>query len=301
MPSFRSSKAQAAHAVKQRLSLGSPRHDNQADGQIHSLGTARNYSQSLTGFANFLAEHRLGNLASATATDALAYLSVRSGEVRQSTLDQDRQALQCHLGQRLERVRSDLVTERGGRAYRPEQYEAIRARLSPANALAVELCERCGLRAHELATLKQANEQPCSSHRTWRSDLHIGREGERFSVRGKGGLIRETIIPRDLVERLQRLEQPRIVYDRNIKYEQIFFVGFGQSLSQAFSRASIAALGYSTGLHSTRHSFCQNELERLQSGIGLPGGLGYSRDDAMEIVSQLVGHFRPDVVNVYLR
>jgi integrase len=309
MTSFRSPKAQAAHAVGQRLAIGKSRYDRREDGLVHSLGTARNYASALSGFTRFLNEHRLGCLATATVTDAMSYLAVRSAEVRQSAMDLDRQALQAHLGVHLERVRSDLATERGGRALRPEQYAAIRERLTPRNALAVELCERCGLRAHELATLRPAAEQPRSSHRTWRSDLHVGRDGELFSVRGKGGLVRHAFVPREIAEKLQAVrlhqthshEAPRTVRDRQINYEIFYDVGFGQALSQAYSRASVAALGFSFGLHSTRHSFCQLELERLQSGIGLPGGSGYSREDALEIVSQLVGHFRPDVVNVYLR
>jgi len=137
LPSFRSPKHQAAHAVSQRLAIGKSRHDNRDSGLVHSLGTARNYASALAGFTRFLSENRLGDLAGATATEALAYLSIRSGEVRQSAIDLDRLALQCHLGQRLERVRSDLVTERGGRAYSSEQYQLIREHLSPRNALGV--------------------------------------------------------------------------------------------------------------------------------------------------------------------
>lgn len=303
MHSFRSPKNQAAYAVGQRLALGTSRHTNRDSGLVHSLGTARGYTQALAGFASFLSHNRCGDLLSATTSDAMAYLAIRSGEVRQSTLDQDRQAIQAHLGQRLERVKSDIVTERGGRAYTGGQYALIRDRLTPRNALSLELCVRCGLRAHELASLRPASEQPRSSHREWRGDLHIGLTGELFTVRGKGGLIREIMVPGELAGRLQavRLETPRSIIDRSIRQQLHYDVGYGQALSQAFSRASTAALGFSTGLHSTRHSFCQSELERLQSGIGLPGGRGYSREAAKEVVSQLVGHFRSDIVDVYLR
>ena len=47
MPSFRSAQAQARHAISKKVSLGHGRHDNQNDGRIHSVGTARGYEQAL--------------------------------------------------------------------------------------------------------------------------------------------------------------------------------------------------------------------------------------------------------------
>ena len=296
MTSFRSPKSQAKHAVSQKIALGKSRHDDRQSGLIHSVGTARNYSQSLAGFVRFLNENKLGDLARATATDALAYLSVRSAEVKQSALDLDRQALQAHLCQKLERVKSDLVTERGGRAYSSEQLAAIREHLTPRNALAVELCERCGLRAHEVGTLRPAAEQARSTHRAWRDDLHRGREGECFTVKGKGGLIREIIVPTDLAARVNqtRLDRPQARVDRMARVTQFYSLGQGQALSQAFSRASLKVLGHSFGLHGTRYTFCQKQMERLQSS-------GYPVDSAKELVSQMCGHFRSDIVDVYLK
>lgn len=296
MTSFRSPKAQAKHAVSQKIALGKSRHDDRQSGLIHSVGTARNYSQSLAGFVRFLNENKLGDLAKATATDALAYLAVRSADVKQSALDLDRQALQAHLCQKLERVQSDLATERGGRAYSSEQLAAIREHLTPRNALAVELCERCGLRAHEVATLRPVAEQARSTHRAWRDDLHRGREGECFTVKGKGGLIREIIVPPDLASRVNqtRLDRPQARVDRMARVTQFFSLGSGQALSQAFSRASVKVLGHSSGLHGTRYTFCQKQMERLQSS-------GHPVDSAKELVSQMCGHFRPDIVDVYLK
>ena len=57
MPSFRSPKAQAEHAVSRKIALGTGRHDHQNDGRIHSLGTARSYEQALKGFADYLRQH----------------------------------------------------------------------------------------------------------------------------------------------------------------------------------------------------------------------------------------------------
>ena len=64
MPRFRAPQAQAEHAVARKLALGTGRHDHRNDGRIHSLGTARGYGQALKGFADYLREHRLGDLPS---------------------------------------------------------------------------------------------------------------------------------------------------------------------------------------------------------------------------------------------
>jgi len=51
MVRFRSTKAQAEHAVSRKIALGLKRHSHQGDGRIHSVGTARGYQQALKGFA----------------------------------------------------------------------------------------------------------------------------------------------------------------------------------------------------------------------------------------------------------
>jgi hypothetical protein len=45
--------------------------------------------------------------------------------------------------------------------------------------------------------------------------------------------------------------------------------------------------------HGLRHSFAQNRMRTLVR-------LGYCYDTALEIVSQEMGHFRPDITIVYL-
>lgn len=126
MPSFRSAKEQAHHAITSRVALGESRHTAKDDGRIHSLGTARGYEQSLSGFATFIREHQLGDLKSATAETARAYLAERQElGLSQKTLDGDRQAIQCHLRQPLERVTAFKETELHTRSYTPEQVREI--------------------------------------------------------------------------------------------------------------------------------------------------------------------------------
>ena len=156
MPSFRSSKAQSRHAVSQKIDLGSGRHNNRTDGKIHSVGTARGYEQSLKGTAEFMQEHRLGDLRNLTAAIAQKYLGERSAVVSQKTLDLDRQAMQMHLGQRLEVVKSVRETLLSTRSYTSAQVERIVSAQSDRNGLATQIAHNAGLRAHELLTIRPA-------------------------------------------------------------------------------------------------------------------------------------------------
>lgn len=296
MTSFRGGRSQADHAVRGLTATGKARHDSREDGKIHSLSTARSYRQALKSLACWLRDERLCNLRNVDRDTAMRYLDGRAGEVRQPTLDQDRQAIQVLLGERLPRIKSELETVVTSRAYSTEQILAICAAQTTRNAMATELAA-CNLRAHELLTLRRADEQPPSGHRAWRSDLHAGRAGVVYTVTGKGGLRRSVQVPHDLAQRLEarRLEQPRIVVDRGIRYESCYDIGGGQAWSASFSAASQRALGWSQGGHGCRHTYAQTRVSELQ-------GRGYSFDDACSVVSQELGHFRASIVKeVYLR
>ena len=174
MPSFRSARSQAEHAISCKLSLGQGRHDNQEDGRIHSVGTARNYEQALKGFAEYIQANQLGDLPSVTAEEALQYLEERAEEVSQKTLDLDRQAIQMHLGVQLEVVKSEVETRLATRSYTPEQVERIAAAQSERNSLATQLAYDAGLRAHELLTLQPSDERTASPHWQWSDDRFAG-------------------------------------------------------------------------------------------------------------------------------
>ena len=296
MPSFRSGRDQARHAVKQLADIGTSRHVNRDDGRVRSIRTARNYEQALSGLTGWLKANRLGALRDLDRDKALRYLDERAEMVRQATLDQDRQAIQALLGEHLPRIKSELETALSGRAYTADQVAAIVAAQTDRHALATEIAAACGLRAHELYTLRRVDEQTSSWHRTWRPDLHAGREGRQYVVTGKGGLRRAVLVPAELAERLEarRLEQGRIVVDRGIRYETRYDIGGGQAWSASFSAASQRVLGWSTGAHGCRHSYAQTRMDELQ-------GAGYRYEAALALVSQEMGHFRPSITMVYLR
>ena len=296
MPSFRSAKAQAEHAVSRKIALGTGRHDHQNDGRIHSLGTARGYEQALKGFADYLRQHHLGDLRSATEQEARQYLAERSQLVGQKTLDLDRQAIQIHLGQKLEIVSSSKESTLSTRSYTPAQVERIVHAQSEAKSLATRLAYHAGLRAHELLTLRPAGERTASGHRQWSAERFTGREGERYSVVGKGGLVREVMLSRELVAALEarRLEEPRLVIDRGVHYSQHYDIGGGRTWSQSFSSASKRELGFSNGGHGLRHSYAQERMNELQQR-----GMRY--DQAKVTVAQEVGHFDRNTTEAYLR
>lgn len=300
MPSFARSSNQAARAVTRAIAVGTGRHDSRNDHRVHGFGTARNYQAALTRAAEYDRAKGGRGIRTWDREQATAYLTERARTVGQKTLDLDRQALQIlpNTG-RLPRVRSEN-TKPGladqGRAYTPAQVRAIAQAQTAHNGLATEIAHAAGLRAHELLTLQPAAQRAPSTHRTWSEDRFAGREGVRYTVEGKGGLVREVQVPRALAERLEalRLDSPRTVTDRGIRYEQHYAIGGGSSWSQSCTAASQRTLGYSSGAHGLRHSYAQSRVSELQS-------VGYTYDRALSAVSQEMGHFRADITEIYLR
>lgn len=283
--SYRSAESQAQHAVREL--------------DLKSQGTERNYEQALTGFAEFLKDAGLqgGLHRELTTATAEMYLEMRSQEVGQKTLDMDRQALQAVLGEKLDVVKSEKEQALESRAYTSEQVKMVSEAQSDKHSLATQIAENAGLRAHELLTLRPVEERAADTHREYRDDRFTGRDNVAiYTVEGKGGLCREVAIDKDLAAKLEdrRLETPRQVYDRDIGYKQHYDIGGGKQWTDSFSKASSRELGWSNGAHGVRHEYAQERMNTLQ-------GNGYEYKEALEVVSQEMGHFRPDITKVYLR
>ena len=270
---------------------------------IKSVGTVRVYKQGLKNVATRLAANGV-DLKNITPQILNAYLEERAGEVKQKTLDIDRQAAQMvmwhvtkvlPLGKTIPVVRSELKTILASRAYTAEQVAEIVKHQQPQNALATEIAYASGLRAHELLTLRPASEQPMDN-RPALLEKFVGMEGVRYSVVGKGGLTREVMIPSHLAKQLEerRLEIPLRYTDRGVHYTKHYDLSGGRSWTLSFSRASTSALTWSNGAHGLRHSYAQERMDDLQ-------GRGFFYADALEIISQEMGHFRPEITEVYLR
>lgn len=277
---------------------------------VQSVRSVSNYEQALTRVAEWLRdEHRAGReggaLRDLTPERATQYLEQRGEDVGQKALDQERQAIQLmqrHVtGQLPENghltvVKSEHQQVLNSRSYTPEQVRMIVDRQSEKNALASQIAHAAGLRAHELYTLRPANEQPPDTRPARDEKFSIRTTGMRYTVVGKGGLVREVQVSHELAQRLEevRLDAPQRVTDRGVHYHQYYDINGGQRWSSSWSQASRAAMGWSNGAHGLRHSYAQERMGELQRS-----GLQYR--DALEVVSQEMGHFRDTITEVYLR
>ena len=287
---------------------------------IKSVSTVRNYEQRLKQITAYLQEHRLGSLRDMTPTRALEYLRQRATVVGQKTLDMERQALQAMMqhvthqlppGQALAVIKTTAPAAQKGKAGQPtlgrrlseqsrsytrEQVTLIAARQSPHNALATEISHASGLRAHELLTLRRIHRQAPDVRPAHALKFSGIREDSiAYTVHGKGGLTREVRVPIHLARRLEstRLPEARSVTDRGVRYQQFYELGGGQPWSKSFGAASKSALGWSNGAHGLRHSYAQERLNTMQCHL--------TREEAKRVVSQELGHFRPEITEVYLR
>ena len=107
---------------------------------------------------------------------------------------------------------------------------------------------------------------------------------------------REVLIPVPLAKELElrHLQEPVTLRNRGINHQQHYDITAGQSFSHIFTEASVKYLGWSTGAHGLRHGYAQMRMDELHTGR-------FTRQERMEIVSQELGHFRPDIVKAYLR
>lgn len=327
MGRFRSGKKPIAKKAAEKMAKGIARDFNAV---IASLGTRDTYQSALRGFARALARRGVC-LREATVPQALDYLAWRATNVREKTLNKDHCAIQAmfrHVTFKLApdeciaRVHSEIETSVEPRAYTEEQVAEIARRQRGRNALCTLIAYRAGLRAHELLTLNYVELQP-PDNRDYKDPDRLrelkfaSREGALYTVVGKGGLIRTVLIPWDLAERLEalRLDEPVRVTDRGIFYYKHYDIGGGHAWSKSFSRASVAALGWSSGAHGVRHSYAQErfseiaycdtceqrhtQLVRSKSMSLAQEALAF-REMRKKIVSYEVGHFRAGITEVYL-
>jgi len=297
---------QAARMLSRHVSLSS-RHNakealgvagSKSTGMIHSLRTLEKYTDALAQAGQWAREeYGIRHLNELTPEMAQSYLEQRAASgIGQTQLDADRNAIQFVTGKdSLERVRAESVSKQTGRAYTAAQVERIAQAQQPHNALATRIAHAAGLRAHELHTLRPAAEGRPSVHRTWSPERFTGRDGERYLVTGKGGLVREVMIPKDLARELEaRRIEPQRVTDRGVYYTRQYDIGGGNAWSKRVSDASMRALGRSTGAHGFRHAYAQERMRELQNR-------GVPYNEARRLLSQELGHFRPEVVETYLR
>jgi len=274
---------------------------------IKSVGTVRNYEQALTQVCHYVKAELLNKdgLEGLTPNAAITYLEKRGQAVGQKTLDMERQAIQIMMQhvthklkptERLPVIKSEQHTALTSRSYTSEQIKLVASHQNERNALATNLSYQAGVRAHELLTLQKLDKNPADP-RPETAHKFNGRDAQSvaYSVHGKGGLTREIRLPLALSQQLEaRAIDPLKVTDRGVNYRQHYDVAGGQQWSNSFSAASNRTLGWSRGAHGLRHSYAQERMNELQT-------TGLSEVDALETVSQELGHFRPEITKVYLR
>lgn len=277
----------------------------QRAGALRSVGTQRGYRDALVRAADYARAERIeGGLHAMTRGQVINYLEKRAQLVGQKTLDLDRQAAQIFLrttgalqaSERLPVIKSELDQAIRSRAYTRAQVELVAQAQQSRHALSTQIAHAGGLRAHELLTLRPIAERHPDPRPNLPEKFTGRKPGVPYTVTGKGGLTREIRLPRSLAVQLEarRLQKPTRVTDRGVHYTQHYDIGGGHTWSQSYSSASTRALGWSTGAHGVRHTYAQSRMRELQS-------LGLMRDAALQTVSQEMGHFRPEITEVYLR
>jgi len=293
MAKFASPKKQASSIIK--LLQGT---------EIKSVGTVRNYQNALTRVAEYLSENKLGSLRSLDKITAESYLQNRATQVGQSQLNMERQAMQkmmlvitnnLEINDKLKVIKSEKISSLVGRSYTSLQVKMICNSQYEKNSLSTEIVLDSGIRSHELYTLLPSNERKADIRPSSTAKFD-GREGNKYTVVGKGGLVREIMMSQLLSKQFEakRFHTPIDIIDRGVKYQQHYDINAGARWSNSFSHASKKILGHSNGGHGLRHTYAQNRMDELMS-------LGYSRQQSLEIVSQELGHFRSKITEVYLR
>jgi integrase len=262
---------------------------------VRSVATERIYRQVVILYLRWLRDQRIPRDTVHTLGMMLEFLDDHAESHGQKAVDQARQALQKTFGVTLAPVESLVETVTRDRAYSFDELIRVLKFQTPKNRLATLLCFDAGLRAHECITFARRCDGSPSTHRHWSCDRFAGlHDTVIYLVTGKGGLSREVAVSIELSDALVKLRRPVPVpiRDREVNYLSSFAIGGGQALSSSFSRASENALGWSRGLHGLRHSYARRRLATLCKL--------FPPREALLILSQELGHFRPAVTLTYL-
>lgn len=265
---------------------------------IKSLRTEGHYKYSVGSYMRWRKFMGLSLRDSYLVSESIEFLEEMAEILEQKQLDSCRQSIQKVFKQDLPRVKSLRETILASRAYHLSEVLEIASFQEDRNALCTVLCFTAGLRAHEIFTLRPAEEMARGNHNQWSKDLFVGiDEPCIYTVKGKGGLVRHVAIPRDLSILVEQRRLPCLTLsrDRKIDYEHCQYdIGAGQAFSQSFGEASKKVLGFSMGAHGLRHAYAQRRIRTLRA-------LGFAINHALKILSEELGHFRVSVTWAYLR
>lgn len=294
------------HALKLRLGIKG----SASTGKIHAQSTFNKYTSALK-MAGKWCNERYGVTWLNNITNEMAqkYLEYRAGQsvvndttlstpmagVCQEQLNADFTALSFLKGLTdLKRIKIDRLKEQVNRVYTLNQIELLKSKMRWINQFRTDLVLATGCRAKELITLHPLDSGVAAKHRQWLEDRFDGLEGIRYLVTGKGNLTREIMIPSHLAEILETLRLPQevTIVDRGIIYNVAYDLGGGNAWSTSFTRASNKTFDWSLGGHALRFMYARRRMASLS--------YKYPYLEALEIVSQEMGHFDRNKTKVYL-
>ena len=237
--------------------------------------TFRNYRQCLLSFAKYVRENDQLALQDTTVNQAVQYLNERKSKLQQKSLDQHRQAIQCFFhangklkaNEKIKKIRSLLKLKKDYYYYTTKQIQYICKFQSEENALATQIAYACGLRAHELLTLRKVNDPLQKQKNNGLKTTFIGREGVMYVTTSYGKIEREILIPTEIATRLEArlLNKPKKTIDRKIVFFQNYDINGGSKWSSSFSRASKHALGWSLGAEALRRTYIIERIVELRN------------------------------------
>ncbi|MFA0053671.1 integrase domain-containing protein [Vibrio echinoideorum] len=293
-------KKQTKHYIRQFFNkhynaIGKSKHEVNED-MIRGVVTFNHHLETTFRIMKTLNIRNIDNINSRRANQ---WLKSRKDKVCKKTLQNEKKVLERILA--INKPGAKLKLPGGmkdrvwvNRAYQDKAILKVIERQHKRTQLSTKLCYLSGLRTKELYTLRRLDEMTPSVQRAWRDDLFRGLEGEKYVVTGKGGLLRAVMIPTHLAKELEsrRLDTPKEIKDRKVKILTHYDVSGGKAFSNSFSKLSKKVLGYSYGAHGLRYSYAQSRMELNTPGL--------SYEENKHIVSQELGHFRPDITDHYL-
>ena len=280
------------------------------DRHLYSIRTRKEYRDCLIAQAKWARDHHRCTLDRLTPDQAREYLQERAREVGSKRLSHQRCALALidHLRPYEQEWKREIrpVNDQPGRLATvsrrlvEDEPNRVMEHQSERNTFATEVALAGSLRASELMTLRPIEERRPSPRHEWNPQrFDYLRHPVAYTVQGKGGLVREVRFERELADRIEarRWEDGKLhrVKDRGVPtLTRYNLVTSSNAWEQSFRRACQSALGRSLGAHSTRHTFVGERMDALKAeGVG--------DQEARLLVSQLLGHFRPKILDHYLR
>ena len=285
-----------ARGVAGSLTHLGPRRPAPNGSTLRSIGSQRNFASCMVMFGRFLEANKAGNFNGYPQDAPEVYLFARSLRVSEAQLKLDHWALELFTGVKLPKFKPANPQILDPRAYTNDQIDQITAHQTPEFAYSTRLAVATGMRGMELISIGRMDEQPI--HVRPRPELvhSFLPPGRLYSTVGKGGLIRSVHVPLPFIAELEgaRRSEPVEVTHVKRKVFSFYAIRAGRAWADSFAHACRRVFGSTAGAHGCRHKFAKERLYHLMR-------CGVDELTALKVVSVELGHFRPSIVQTYLR